>query len=164
MKRKIVKWILTTLLFVMSALCFVGCNKSDVKFNIQEQYDKGEEQLFQILYDDVNDVTTVSFVGKVYNDTYYDINGFSITVNLYDADGKYVEQATYHLEHEVKHNEVSNPTVERFKVSYEVGRVEYQAWSPSYDSLFQTYLTWFLGLGTGTILLIGVWVWLFFFA
>ncbi len=76
--HKFILLLFSTVLLLSSLLFLAGClstDEKDTEFTLLD---------INYQYDEVNDITRISCQCEIENNTIYDVNGFSITVNLYN--------------------------------------------------------------------------------
>ena len=129
-------------LFLLFATCFVlftGCQSTDK----HESYlDSSNMENAQFTYDADSNQTKVVWKTTLTNNTIYNFNDFSVTVNLFH-NSTLVKTETYYYDIGVKHGATFTGNF-NFYAENEIDSVEFVSWNANYDSLWGTYKVWFI--------------------
>ena len=138
MKNKI-KFFYVLFVLLISLFCFTGCqntDKSDSFFNCSQF----EQATFE--YDEEINKTKVIFNATLTNNTIYNFNSFSISLNLY-SDSNIVSTETYNYDRGVKNGD-SYTGFFNFYANGKIDSIEYVSWTANYSSFWETYNVWFI--------------------
>ncbi len=138
MKHKI-KLFSIILIILVSLFCITGCqstDNSDSFFN----YSQFEQAIFE--YNEETNKTKVVFNATLTNSTIYNLNSFSIRLNLY-SDSNIVGTETYNYNRGVKNGD-SYTGYFNFYANGKIDSIEYVSWTANYSSFWETYNIWFI--------------------
>ena len=138
MKNKI-KLFSIVLFILVCMLCISGCQSTDKRDSFFN-YTQFEQETFE--YNEETNKTKVVFNATLTNNTIYNINSFSVSINLY-SDSNIVKTETYTYNRGVKNGD-SYTGYFNFYANGQIDSIEYVSWTAHYSSFWETYKIWFI--------------------
>lgn len=138
MKNKI-KLLSIFLIILVCVFCISGCqstDKSDSFFN----HSQFEQATFE--YNEETNKTKIIFNATLTNNTIYNFDSFSISLNLY-LDSHIVSTETFNYDKGVKNGD-SYTGYFNFYANGKIDSIEYVSWTANYSSFWETYNIWFI--------------------
>ena len=140
---------LFSILFILVAciFCFSGCQSTDKNValdtaNNKAYLDYGNFSQASFKYNQERDETKVIFNAMLLNDTIYNINSFSIEINL-NNDSNFVDTKIISYNLSIKRGKDYTGNF-NFYVKGEIDSIEFVSWTANYDSFWKTYYLWFV--------------------
>lgn len=138
-KRRIFSFFILITAIVIGTTFLTGCQSTD---KTQSFFDTTGIEYTNFEYDSETNKTKVTWATTLTNDTIWNINGFSVTFNLYQ-DSTLVKTETYNYGKDVKHG-AAYTGVFNFYAAGQIDGIEYESWTADYASFWETYKIWFI--------------------
>ena len=138
MKQKI-KLFSIVLIILTCIFCISSCQSTD-KSDAYLNHNQFKQATFE--YNEETNKTKVIFNATLINNTIYNFNSFSISLNLY-SDSNITSTETYNYDKGVKNGD-SYTGYFNFYANGKIDSIEYVSWTANYSSFWETYNVWLI--------------------